>query len=55
MDGLFIFGLALAAFVILAFFKTVNIVPQQTAYVVERLGRYNRVLDAGLHILIPLR
>ena len=53
MDGLFIFALALAGFVILAFFKTVNIVPQQTAYVVERLGRYHRVLDAGLHILIP--
>jgi len=30
------------------------IVPQQTAMVVERLGRFSRVLDPGLHFLIPL-
>ncbi len=53
MDGFFIFALALAGFVLVAFFKTINIVPQQTAFVVERLGKYSRVLDAGLHILIP--
>src|SRR5262249_5929276 len=27
--------------------------PQQNAYVVERLGRFSGVLDAGMHILIP--
>ena len=27
--------------------------PQQNAYVVERLGKYNRTLSAGFHILIP--
>jgi regulator of protease activity HflC (stomatin/prohibitin superfamily) len=29
------------------------IVPQQKAYVVERLGRFHRTLDSGLHFLIP--
>ncbi|WNM60643.1 SPFH domain-containing protein [Candidatus Nitrospira neomarina] len=43
--------LALLAFIILA--KTAVVVPQQSAYVVERLGRYSTTLNAGLHILIP--
>lgn len=33
--------------------KTVRIVPQQTAIVVERLGQYSRTLNAGLHIVVP--
>ena len=33
--------------------RAVRIVPQATAVVVERLGRYSRTLDAGLHLLIP--
>jgi regulator of protease activity HflC (stomatin/prohibitin superfamily) len=33
--------------------KTVRIVPQARAGVVERLGRYSRTLDAGLAILVP--
>lgn len=32
----------------------VVIVPQQKAYVIERLGKYAATLDAGLHFLIPL-
>jgi regulator of protease activity HflC (stomatin/prohibitin superfamily) len=43
--------LALLAFIILA--KTAVVVPQQSAYVVERLGKYSSTLNAGLHILIP--
>jgi len=38
-------------FVILA--KTAVVVPQQNAYVVERLGRYSGTIGAGFHILIP--
>jgi len=34
--------------------KTVIVVPQQSAYVVERLGRFAGVLSAGLHFLVPL-
>ena len=33
--------------------KTATIVPQQSAFVVERLGRYAGTLDAGFHILVP--
>lgn len=46
-------AIIVAIFVIVSFFRTVQIVPQQTASVVERLGRFNRTLDAGLHIVIP--
>jgi len=30
------------------------LVPQQSVYVVERLGRFNRVLEPGLHLVIPV-
>src|SRR5215471_6771687 len=45
------FLLAILAFVIFA--KTAIVVPQQSAFVVERLGRYSGTLGAGFHILIP--
>jgi regulator of protease activity HflC (stomatin/prohibitin superfamily) len=44
------------AFVLLVFFviaRTAVVVPQQSAYVVERLGQYSRTLRAGFHILVP--
>src|SRR5947207_76642 len=40
----------------LAFFvisRTAIVVPQQSAFVVERLGRYRATLEAGFHVLIP--
>ena len=43
--------LVLIAFLVV--FSTVKIVPQARAGIVERLGRYNRTLDAGLAIIIP--
>jgi len=46
-----IFALVLLAVIVLA--KTAIVVPQQSAYVVERLGRYAGTLDAGFHILTP--
>ena len=33
--------------------RTGTVVPQQSAYVIEKLGRYSRTLHAGLHILTP--
>jgi len=39
--------------VLVSLVKTVRIVPQARAGVVERLGRYSRTLDAGLAILVP--
>jgi regulator of protease activity HflC (stomatin/prohibitin superfamily) len=45
--------LLLGAFAILVLVRTVRIVPQQTALIIERLGRYSRTLEGGLHILVP--
>jgi regulator of protease activity HflC (stomatin/prohibitin superfamily) len=39
--------------VVLTIWKGVKIVPQQEAWIVEKLGRYDRNLDAGLRLLIP--
>ena len=33
--------------------KTAVVVPQQQGFVIERLGKYSRTLDAGFHILFP--
>ena len=33
---------------------TIRIVPQSNAYVVERLGAYNRTCNVGIHILLPI-
>jgi regulator of protease activity HflC (stomatin/prohibitin superfamily) len=44
----------LLAFVVLfVLWRTAIVVPQQSAFVVERLGRYAGTLDAGFHILVP--
>jgi regulator of protease activity HflC (stomatin/prohibitin superfamily) len=51
--GLLFVAFFLALFVLYLFFKTAVVVPQQNAYVVERLGRFSGVLEAGFHILIP--
>jgi regulator of protease activity HflC (stomatin/prohibitin superfamily) len=43
--------IAILAITIIA--KTAVVVPQQSAYVVEMLGKYSRTMQAGFHILIP--
>ncbi len=45
--------LAVVVLVIFVIARTAVVVPQQTAFVIEYLGRYNRTLHAGFHILIP--
>jgi regulator of protease activity HflC (stomatin/prohibitin superfamily) len=50
--GLFVLVL-LAIMVLIVIWKTAVVVPQQSAYVIERLGRYSGTLGAGFHILIP--
>ena len=48
--------IAVLAFIFLAIIilaKTAVVVPQQAAYVVERLGRYAGTLQAGFHVLTP--
>src|SRR6187551_3084391 len=43
----------IAAFVMIVVARTIRIIPQARAGVVERLGRYNRTLDPGLTIIVP--
>ena len=43
----------LAAFVLLVLARSIRIIPQARAGIVERLGRYNRTLDAGLALVVP--
>jgi regulator of protease activity HflC (stomatin/prohibitin superfamily) len=43
----------LVLFTVVVVARTVRIVPQATAVIIERLGRYSRTLEAGLHLLIP--
>jgi regulator of protease activity HflC (stomatin/prohibitin superfamily) len=52
MAGLIVLGV-LALFVLFVASRTVRIIPQARAGIVERLGRYNRTLDAGLAIIVP--
>src|SRR6186713_3123694 len=52
MGSMYVVGVvAILVLVVLA--KTTVVVPQQSAYVVETLGRYNRTIQAGFHILVP--
>ncbi len=48
-----IVGAVLLIFLAILFARTVRIVPQARAGVVERLGRYNRTLNPGMTILVP--
>jgi len=40
-------------FAVIVFIKTIRIVPQKQAYIVERLGKYATTLEAGFHVLMP--
>lgn len=53
MDSTTIILIITIAFVLVAFMSTFKVVPQRSNYIVERLGKYSRTLDAGFHILIP--
>ena len=53
MESTLLVLIFLALFALFVVFKTAVVVPQQSAYVVERLGRYHTTLNAGFHILVP--
>ena len=53
-DILPIIALAIGLFIVLfVIFYCVRIVSQSDAYVIERLGAYNRTLEKGLHFILP--
>jgi regulator of protease activity HflC (stomatin/prohibitin superfamily) len=53
METFGIFTLVLFVIALVFVFKTINVVPQQHAWVVERLGKYHATLAPGLNIVIP--
>jgi regulator of protease activity HflC (stomatin/prohibitin superfamily) len=45
--------LLLLAFAVIVVVRTVKIVPQQVSLIIERLGKFSRTLEGGLHFLVP--
>ena len=52
MESVIVFVL-IAVLVVIVIAKTARVVPQQNAFVVERLGKYQKTLEPGFHILLP--
>ena len=53
VSGSLIFFAIVAFVVLVAVLKTAIVVPQKTAFIVERLGKYRTTLEAGFHVLMP--
>ncbi|HEX9243396.1 MAG TPA: stomatin-like protein, partial [Anaeromyxobacter sp.] len=53
LNAALVIAIVFAAFVIFVVVKTAVVVPQQNAFVVERLGKFYATLDAGFHVLFP--
>ncbi len=53
MEGVLIVLVLVALLFAFVVYRTAIVVPQQSAYVVERLGRYSGTLNAGFHLLVP--
>ena len=53
MDPFYIVAGVLVVVVLIVVARTAIVVPQQSAYVIERLGRFSGVKQAGFHFLIP--
>ena len=52
-EAVFFTALVITVLAIIAIAKTATVVPQQSAFIVESLGKYSKTLSAGFHILIP--
>ena len=53
LDLVFNFWVGLAILVLVLVKSSIKFVPQNRAYVVERFGKYNKSMEAGLNMLIP--
>lgn len=49
-----LFLLIVSAIAILLLFRMIKIVPQQEAWVIEKLGKFDRVLEPGMSLIIPI-
>ena len=54
MDAVSVISLAVVVAVAIIIIKGIVIVPQSSAYVIERLGKYKKTLEGGFHIIIPI-
>jgi regulator of protease activity HflC (stomatin/prohibitin superfamily) len=54
METSIIFAVAIIFFVLIIIVKGVKIVPQSDLYVIERLGKFNKELHGGFHLIIPV-
>ena len=52
-SGGFVFAIVLLVIAIIFAVKSVNVIPQQTAWVIERLGKFHKLLNPGLNFIIP--
>jgi regulator of protease activity HflC (stomatin/prohibitin superfamily) len=52
-QGVVLLVIVIAVLAIIVLIKTAIVVPQQSAYVIQRLGKYSSTLSAGFHILVP--
>lgn len=53
MSGTVIFFIILLVLVLIIGFKTIKVVKQSEVYIIERLGKFHKVADAGLTIIVP--
>ena len=53
LSGGLIVAIVLIVIAIIFAFKSINVIPQQTAWVIERLGKFHKVLNPGLNFIIP--
>lgn len=53
MSGFTIFMLCLVVMAVIFAAQAIKVVPQQTAWIVERLGKFHAVLSPGLNVVVP--
>jgi regulator of protease activity HflC (stomatin/prohibitin superfamily) len=54
MEAVSVISLAIVVAIAIIIIKGIAIVPQSNAFIIERLGKYNRTLEGGFHIIIPI-
>lgn len=53
LSGGLVVAIVLIVIALIFAFKSINVIPQQTAWVIERLGKFHKILNPGLNFIIP--
>lgn len=53
LSGGLVVAIVLIVIALIFAFKSINVIPQQTAWIIERLGKFHKVLNPGLNFIIP--